>query len=314
MVDWEFKVFGNAEIIRSKKPIALTIGNFDGVHKGHMQLLQKLAEFADGIPRVVLTFDPHPSSVVAVENSKPALISLAQKIELLLTAGVDAVVVQKFSPEFASLSADDFLFRYLWTEFNILRCLIGFDFCYGAGRKGDWNHFEKKSGERGVAACKAEPFLIDGLPVSSSRIRNAVLAADFSLVERLLGRSFCLNGTVVKGDQRGRQIGFPTANLGLFDRNCLLPPHGVYAAEVLIEGEQKSRAAVMNCGVRPTIADGLRLQIEAHILDFSDDIYGRKISFALRKFIRTEMKFSDLEHLKRQIHDDAMQSRLFFGV
>ncbi|MEN9530078.1 MAG: hypothetical protein RI932_1951 [Pseudomonadota bacterium] len=314
MGEWGFSVFGRTDLIAQQQPIALTIGNFDGVHLGHMHVLKTLREFTKDLPIVALTFDPHPTVVLSPQLAKPSLVPMSKRVDLLLAAGVDAVVVQKFSFSFAQLSADDFVSEYLLKSFNIRAAVIGFDFCYGANRSGDWNHFEAFAKVRGFAARQAEPLFIDGLPVSSSRIRAAILAKEFEAAQKMLGRDFCLNGVVVKGDQRGRQIGFPTANLGLLDESCLVPPFGVYAVEVFLPGEKTPRPGVMNCGVRPTIADGLKLQIEAHILDYTGDLYGSEIAFAIKKFIRTELKFSGLDHLKAQIQSDVNQARLYFGV
>ncbi|MEY4064403.1 MAG: hypothetical protein RIR26_611, partial [Pseudomonadota bacterium] len=263
---------------------------------------------------VALTFHPHPSVLLSPELAKPALSSVQQRVELLLAAGVDLVVVQNFSKAFASLSADDFIADYLLKHFNLSAAVIGFDFCYGAQRRGNWEHLEKAAKRYGFSAFRSEPYFMHGLPVSSSRIRAAILQRDFQTASELLGRDFTLGGVVVQGDQRGRQLGFPTANLGLEEKNILIPPYGVYAVEIFLPEEKSPRYGVMNCGVRPTIAQGLKLQIEAHILDFDADIYGNKVQFAVKKFIRTEMKFSGLDHLKSQIQDDVAQARLFFGV
>lgn len=314
MSDWEFSVFGREELVRSHLPVALTIGNFDGVHLGHRRVIQTLKEFSDGLPLLALTFAPHPSHILFPSNGKPSVIPLRERVDLLLGLGVDTVVVQKFDAKFARLSADDFISRYLLQEFSLKKAVIGFDFCYGAGRLGDWSHFSQSASHFGFDAKRADVVMVEGAPVSSTRIRTAIHDLDFPLAEMLLGRSFALSGLVVRGDQRGRQIGFPTANLGLEEELPLLPPYGVYAVEVVLPGEQMIRYGVMNCGVRPTIASGLRLQIETHILDYSGDLYGKKITFCVRKFIRTEMKFSGLEQLKEQIQSDVGAARNFFGV
>jgi riboflavin kinase/FMN adenylyltransferase len=314
MADWEYKIYGRADVIRDRLPIALTIGNFDGVHRGHQFIIQTLREFAAGLPVVALTFDPHPSSILSPVHAKAAIEPAQERVRLMLASGLDAVVVQQFTPEFAKLTADEFVFEYLAREFSILKAVIGFDFCYGTERRGDWQHFQTASSRAGFAAKRADPFLIQGQPVSSSRIRAAVQAGDFETAELLLGRSFTLSGVVVKGDQRGRQIGFPTANLGMAHDHPLLPPHGVYAVEVILEGEISSRFGVMNCGVRPTISSGLRMQVETHIFDFAGDIYGKRITFIPKLFIRTEKKFSDLDQLKQQIQSDSEAARNFFGV
>jgi riboflavin kinase/FMN adenylyltransferase len=314
MSDWSYTVYGKEDVIRSRLPIGLTIGNFDGVHRGHQFVIQTLRDFADGLPLVALTFDPHPSQILSPANSKQVIEPTAERVRLMLSLGLDAVVVQQFSCEFAQLTADEFVFNYLVREFSVAKAVIGFDFCYGTERSGHWQHFQAAAARLGFDARRAEPFLIEGVPVSSSRIRSAVLAADFKLAEQLLGRPFSLSGVVVRGDQRGRLIGFPTANLGIDHALPLLPAHGVYAVQVLFDGESKPRFGVMNCGVRPTISSGLQLQVETHIFDFSGDIYGKKIAFIPKKFIRTEKKFSGLDELKEQIQSDSEAAKNFFGV
>ena len=308
------RIFGDVGTVQNRRDIALTIGNFDGVHLGHMHVIDTLKRQSGGLPLVVLTFDPHPSVLLSSTQAKQPLQSLNDRVELLLQRGIDAVVVQEFSGAFSRLSADEFFREYLMKKFSVKQAVLGFDFCYGARRSGDWQHFESSARRYGFQALRASPFLVDGHTVSSSRIRASILEHDFENVERLLGRAFTLSGVVVKGDQRGRLIGFPTANLGLeLDAGTALP-FGVYAVEVFLPGETRPRLGVMNCGVRPTIADGLKLQIETHIIGFAGDLYGCNISFAVRKFIRSEMKFSGLDGLKAQIAIDVQQSRSFFGV
>jgi riboflavin kinase/FMN adenylyltransferase len=314
MADWDFLKYGRADLDFSRQPVALTIGNFDGVHLGHRHVIRTLQDFANGLPTIALTFDPHPSTILSPGNHKQCIEPLSDRIERLLSLGIDVVVVQSFTEKFAALSADGFIDEYLVKEFLVKRAVIGFDFCYGARRQGDWKHFEEASRRIGFTARRADPLLIDGSPVSSSRIRQAVQSLDLDLTARLLGQPFSLSGVVVKGDQRGRELGYPTANLGIEQGSRLLPPFGVYAVEVCLPGEEHCRYGVMNCGVRPTIASGLKLQIETHILDYSGDLYGKKLLFRLKKFIRTEMKFSGLEQLKNQIASDTKDARIFFGV
>jgi riboflavin kinase/FMN adenylyltransferase len=314
MAEADLKVFGDEKLLWERHPVALTIGNFDGIHLGHVHVIETLKRHSAGLPLVVLTFDPHPSSLLSAASPKQPLLSLSQRVELLLAVGVDAVVVQNFSQEFSNLTPDAFVSDYLLKYFNLRCAVLGFDFCYGSRRAGDWAHFEASSKKFGFSAWQATPLIIDDAPVSSSRIRNAIQRHDFEIVERLLGRTFTLEGVVVKGDQRGRLIGFPTANLGLSNNEGTVLPYGVYAVEVTLQKGTPPLLGVMNCGVRPTIAEGLKLQIETHIIGFSGDLYGCEISFAVKRFIRSEMKFSDLESLKSQISLDVAQTCRFFGV
>ncbi|WP_186646541.1 riboflavin biosynthesis protein RibF [Fluviispira vulneris] len=306
-----FQIFGDRESFDKKERFSLTIGNFDGVHSGHLYLINELKKSSPDTKIALLTFDPHPANFFSHDNAKPLLTSLNEKIALLLNAGVDLVMVQTFSQEFSLLSADDFC---LWLKdlFQIDTILIGHDFCYGRQRKGNFIHMKCFAENVGWTIKQASAFkLFDGKTVSSSAVREALLQGDAEYAEKLLGHSYFLSGMVVKGDQRGRLIGFPTANI-LLDDNLVVPKHGVYACYVEIDSNGKLLQAVMNCGVRPTIASGLKLQIEAHILDFSEDIYTRKIKFHIKKFLRGEMKFNGIEQLKEQIAKDVQKTRSYF--
>ncbi|APJ05030.1 riboflavin biosynthesis protein RibF [Silvanigrella aquatica] len=297
--------------MEQKNAIALTIGNFDGVHLGHCYLINELKKISNHNPIVVLTFDPHPVAYFSADNPKPLLNTLSDKIELLRKSGVDAVIVQKFTKEFSLLSADEFC-NWLKQNFNISAVMLGHDFCYGKQRKGNFEHMKAFAEKEHWDIRQTPAFkLYEDQVVSSSFVRQVIAQGQAEEVEKLLSRPYFLPGVVVKGDQRGRLMGFPTANLELDDA-LVIPKYGVYACYVEIDSDGVLLPAVMNCGVRPTIASGLKLQIEAHILDFSDDIYSRKVKFHLKKFIRGEMKFTGIEQLKEQIAKDVQEARSFF--
>ena len=312
MPDWDYRLFGNVQLVQGKQPVAVTFGNFDGVHAGHRQLVQNLKSSAKGLGTVVVTFFPHPTRLFAPAASKPLLCSLAQRVELLLEAGADCVLVQEFDASFAALSADEFCSVYLAQVLDVRSVLLGYNLSYGKDRLGNWTHFENSAKHLGWSAHLAEPLLIEGSPVSSSRIRDSIAAGNVEAAEKLLGRPFSVKGTVVHGNHLGRTIGFPTANLET--ANEVIPACGVYACEVEIGNQGKARLpAVMNCGFRPTVGSDLKLQIEAHILNFSMDIYDCEVTFYLRKFLRSEMKFKGLDQLKEQISIDTEAARVFFG-
>jgi riboflavin kinase/FMN adenylyltransferase len=288
----------------------MTFGNFDGVHLGHQKLIAELRELSNPHPTVAFTFDPHPSHVVRPAQEKPLLMTLEERVSALLSAGVDAVYVQAFDQAFASLTADAFLETYLPERFEIRAVLLGFNFCYGRERQGCWSHFKPIAHAHGWKARHSTPLALDGVEISSSRIRELLLQGSVEEATRALGRPYVLEGVVVKGDQRGRLMGFPTANLEAAKR--VLPPNGVYACAVDIEGVGVGLPAVMNCGVRPTLGAGLRHQIEAHILDFDRDIYGAKIRFHVLRYLRSELRFSGLDALTTQISADVAAARAFF--
>lgn len=305
-----YQVFGDKDAIENKKPIAITFGNFDGVHAGHTYLIDELKKLSKNSAIVVVTFDPHPATFFSNGNAKPVLNTLSDKISLLLSSGVNTVLVQSFTQEFSMLTADEFCL-WLKENFNIQVILLGHDFCYGKQRKGNFEHMKLFAEKQGWEIRQTQPFkLYDDKVVSSSFVKQVLSEGNAEEAEKLLSRPYFLPGVVVKGDQRGRLMGFPTANIELNDV-LVVPKYGVYACYVEIDSNGILLPAVMNCGVRPTIASGLKLQIEAHILNFSDDIYSRKVKFYVKKFIRGEMKFTGIDQLKEQIAKDVQQARSF---
>lgn len=307
-----WSLYGHKNFIESKQPIAITFGNFDGAHLGHKYLIQHLRQMCPQHPCIVVTFDPHPATFFKPSEPIPLLTNLQDKIHFLIKYGADCVVVQKFTQEFASLDADAFCDHWLKTHFHIHAIMLGYDSRYGKNRLGNFDHlksYEKKYGwhVQNLSALESANHDV----ISSSAIRQFLQDGNVEKAEVCLGRPYSLSGKVVLGDQMGRKIGFPTANLNL-DCNFVIPKHGVYTCYVEIKGTKKQMLpSVMNCGVRPTVS-GNKLQIEAHILDFCDDIYGKEVSFHIKKYLRPEMKFSGLEELKKQIQLDVDSGRNFF--
>jgi riboflavin kinase/FMN adenylyltransferase len=306
----DFRAFGRTAVIVGHESVAMTFGNFDGVHRGHRKLLEELKAFSDGLPVVAFTFDPHPSHVLRPGAAKPLLMSLNERVAALLASGADIVYVQKFDSAFASLTADEFCGVFLASRFDIKAAMIGFNFCYGRDRQGCWSHFRPFAERFGWKAAHSSPFLLDGVEVSSSKIRELIQSGQVDEAARYLGRPYMLDGIVVRGNQMGRQIGFPTANLGTDKK--ILPANGVYSCLVDVDGVGDRLPAVMNCGVRPTLGAGLATQIEAHILDFSQDIYGLSMKFHLLRRLRDEMRFQGLDSLKEQIALDVASAREYF--
>jgi riboflavin kinase/FMN adenylyltransferase len=308
---FEYSIFGNKEPIQQKQSIALTIGNFDGVHAGHCFLIEELKKISQNKPLVVLTFDPHPASFFATGRAPFLLTQLSDKISLLLKLGVQTVVVQKFTQQFALLEASEFCL-WLQKNFNIFAMMLGHDFCYGKDRQGQFQHIKDFGYKKGWKIEQAEELKFEATQrVSSSLIRQALMQGNVQKAENLLRRPYFLSGVVVKGDQRGRLIGFPTANLRL-EEDLVIPRHGVYACEVEIFAYPKMLPAVMNCGFRPTLTAGLKFQIEAHILNFFEDIYEKEVKFYLKKFLREEKKFDKMEMLQEQIKKDIEVAKIFF--
>lgn len=308
------QIFGKAEVLKQGLPVALTLGNFDGFHLGHQAMIRRLIQEADRRPTVVVTFFPHPTRVLTPGTPKPLLYSMEERVSQLLESGVDCVVVREFSKDFAGQSADSFCEDFLKRTFNVSSILLGYDFTYGKNRQGNFAHLQAVAARESWNVSQATAVLSPtGQPVSSTQIRDAITRGDVAFAEELLGRPYALKGFVVRGDQRGRTMGFPTANLKW--ENEVVPAGGVYACLLDVEGVAIPQLpSVMNCGVRPTIGKDLRLQIEAHILDFSDDIYDRKVKFFLKQFLRPERRFLGLEELVTQIHLDCDAARRYFRM
>jgi riboflavin kinase/FMN adenylyltransferase len=311
-----FEIFGDSEIIHQKKPICITFGNFDGVHLGHQHLIQSMIDLNKNIAIVVVTFEPHTSHFFAPQISKPLITCQKDKINFLLQAGASAVVVQKFDKNFAEFSADDFCKQWLSHNFNVHSVFLGYDFFYGKGRKGNFSHMKEYGKQFGWNVQNISALENNSQnPISSSLIRTEISEGNIAEAESYLGHHYFLSGVVTTGDKRGRTIGFPTANLKP-ECDYILPKFGVYSCYVTIEDENAAYKmplpAVMNCGIRPSIGEGLKIQIEAHILNFNDFIYDKKVKFFPRERIRGEMKFSNLEELKKQIQLDITKAEKFF--
>ena len=290
----------------------LTIGNFDGVHRGHQALLQGLrAEGrARNLPVVVMIFEPQPLELFAGDKSPARLTRLREKLRYLAESGVDYVVCLRFDRRFAALSAQDFIRTLLVKRLGVQFLAVGDDFRFGAGRQGDFLLLQKAGAEFGFDVTSTQTFCEGGVRISSTAVRQALADDQLELAENLLGHPFTISGRVVHGDEWGRTIGFPTANLPL--RRQVSPVKGVYAVEVTGLGD-KSYTGVANIGTRPTVA-GVRQQLEVHLLDVVMDLYGRHIDVILRKKIRNEQRFASLDELKAQIARDELTAREFFGL
>lgn len=288
------------------------IGNFDGVHRGHRAVLARAAQDAQeaGLEPVLLTFDPHPA--VALGRQAPALLTkLQRKIELVHRIDPSLKVVPKhFDEAFASLSPEDFVRDVLVGELGIARVVVGRNFRFGKGRQGDLPKLAELGATYGFVAQATELFGDERGPWSSTRVREAIARGDLEEAERVLGRPHAISGTVAAGDKRGRSIGFPTANLVNVEE--ARPPNGVYAVLVDRIDESTGRASrlakgVANLGIRPTFETAPA--VEAHLFDFSGDLYGATLRLHLVARLREEKRFSGLDELKAQIAKDALEAR-----
>jgi len=298
---------GSQNIPESLKGAFVTIGNFDGVHLGHRFIFRRLVEEAhrEGRPAVAISFDPHPKMVLHPELRPFYLITTPEeKRHLLESLGIDAFILIPFSVEYARTSAEEFVRGILWERLRIRRILIGHDYTFGRGREGN-EAFLTEAGHRlGFDVEVMNAFSIGDTVISSTKIREALLAGEVRFATALLGRPYNLGGRVISGNHRGAGLGFPTANIAP-DKE-LVPARGVYAVRVLREG--KSLEGVLSIGVNPTFADNTR-SVEVYIFDFQQDIYGETLEILFIERIRDEVRFENPGKLIMQIGRDIERAR-----
>jgi len=301
-------VYDAAALEPGPRPVCAAIGVFDGVHLGHQHVLRQTMTDAarhDAVSAVV-SFDRHPNAVVAPARVPPLIYPLDKKLEVIASLGVEAAYVIRFDKAFSQIPGEQFV-RSLARDFRQIKSIcVGDGFMFGASRSGNVTLLGRLGGELGFTLHALRDVELDGQSVSSTRIRDAVRAGDFAQAGLMLGRSYALRGAVIRGQQLGRKLGFPTANLDV--TGLLTPPPGVYAAEAQL-GPARHRAAV-NVGHRPTIhsADP-QLHVEAHLLDFEGDIYGQVLELVFLKKLREEREFPTPAALRAQIADDIEQAR-----
>ncbi|MDZ7642290.1 MAG: bifunctional riboflavin kinase/FAD synthetase [Desulfurivibrio sp.] len=303
------RIHTSLEQITAPFPYAcVTIGNFDGVHRGHQQLFQTVSQLArqhQGTA-VAITFEPHPLQVVRPEQGIKLISTAEQKVELIEQAGVEELLILPFTRELAAMAAEDFVDRILVTTLGVRELVVGYDYAFGRGRRGDADFLREQGKQKGFRVRVIPPFRVGETIVSSSKVRELVTAGHMEEVTCLLGRYYQLRGVVQEGKRRGGStLGFPTANLAL-NENDLCPKHGVYVTQVVYDG--KCYGGVLNIGYNPTFADG-KLAAETHIFDFNQDIYGKPIKLNLLKHLRAERRFTGPEELAAQIAKDATEAR-----
>ncbi|CAJ0991178.1 bifunctional riboflavin kinase/FAD synthetase [Pantoea sp. Nvir] len=290
----------------------LTIGNFDGVHRGHQALMSRLCKEGNKrqLPVMVMLFEPQPLELFARNNAPARLTRLREKLKYLSEARVDYVLCVRFDRGFATQSVQDFITELLVKKLSVKYLAVGDDFRFGAGRQGDFLLLRRAGAKYGFDVVSTETFCNGGRRISSTAVRQALANNDLSLAQTLLGHPFSISGRVVYGDAIGRTIGFPTANLLL--HRIVSPMKGVYIVEVL-GLESRPIPGIANIGNRPTVR-GIRQQLEVHLLDINMHLYGKRINVVLKHKIRDEQCFSSLEALKEQIAKDVIIARGFFGL
>lgn len=295
---------------------AVTIGFFDGVHKGHAALLSKLVSQAKekGLESVVITFSSHPREALNA-NYIPKLITLNnERYELLEKSGIDYLVVLPFNEDISRRTFKQFMDDFLIEKFNVKYLLVGYDHHFGCDRINGFAQYKQYGEEKGVEVEREEPFKIKDDVISSSFVRRNILAGDVEKAAEALGYDYFLEGTVIPGYKMGRSIGYPTANLAISDVRKLLPSAGVYIATVNIEGDEKEYTSMLYIGSRPTFVNMSESKsIEVHLFDFNDEIYQKKIRINLRKFYREELHFENPSKLATQLNKDKQAIKEWFA-
>jgi riboflavin kinase/FMN adenylyltransferase len=296
---------------RVDRPIALTIGNFDGVHLGHRAMIARLAEAARplGLPVAVMTFEPQPQEFFAPDQAPARLTTLREKLELLRECGVDRTYVFRFGFAFAQLTADQFISRILLDGLAAKRLLVGDDFRFGARRAGDTSLLKQVAPQAGFAVDSMPSVVVAGSRVSSTAIRARLQGGDLDGAQQLLGRRYSIAGRVVRGDQLGAKLGYPTANIRL--NRLRAPLSGIFVVEATGLGPEPL-PGVASLGVRPTVKERGKPTLEVHLFDFKGSIYGRRIGVRFLEKLRDEQKFSDIDALVAQMDLDAAAARDYF--
>jgi riboflavin kinase/FMN adenylyltransferase len=281
--------------VRWSHPV-LALGNFDGVHRGHRKILDRVRRVASerGATSVVMTFDPHPPRVVRPDKAPPLLMTTPQKLEAIEAAGVQGTAIVRFTPELSKWDPETFVRAVLVDWLHVSEVWVGANFLFGRDRAGTFSLLRTLGARFGFNAEKIDPVRYKDFVVSSTRVRRLINEARVDEAGALLGHQYFVDGTIARGDQRGRTIGFPTANLAT--ENELLPPNGVYATTATVDGIV--HASVTNVGVRPTVDQSGRLSIETHIFDLDRDLYGKRMRVGFVQRLRDERAFESLDALR----------------
>ncbi|HEY6213726.1 MAG TPA: bifunctional riboflavin kinase/FAD synthetase [Vicinamibacterales bacterium] len=289
----------------------LALGNFDGLHRGHRKILDRLRRVAGerGATSVVMTFDPHPPRVVRPDKAPPLLMTKAQKLEALAAEGVQGTAIVRFTRELSQWDPETFVRNVLVDWLHVNEVWVGANFLFGHDRSGNFSMLRSLGARHGFRTEKIDPVRYKEFVVSSTRIRRLVSEGRVDEAGALLGRQYFIDGTVVRGDARGRTIGFPTANL--CTENELLPPHGVYATTVTVE--EIVHPSVTNVGTRPTVDRSGRTVVETHVFGLDRDIYGSSLRVGFVQRLRDERAFESLDQLRAQIQADVDRARVLFG-
>jgi riboflavin kinase/FMN adenylyltransferase len=309
------KIHRNIDSFNSAKKTVLTIGTFDGAHRGHIKVFDELKKSAQKIngESIIMTFWPHPVMVLAPTKKVTLLNCLDEKTSRLSNVGIDHLIVYPFSHEFSQLSPYTFVKEILVKKLNISTLVFGHDHAFGKNKEGNYENLVKFGNELGFNVVQVDEYKYNNFNISSTIIRNLINAGDLNQANELLGYNYTLEGYVITGYKLGRTIGFPTANIEPCSEHKLIPSNGVYAVQVNIEDQK--HYGMLNIGFKPTVEKELnKPTIEVHIFNFEGNLYDKKISIEFHKKIREEKKFASINELKAQLEHDNSQIRNLFGV
>ncbi len=304
------KVHYNIENLPAFKKAIITIGTFDGVHKGHQQVIEAMKKESkkNNGETVIITFHPHPRKIVEQNSSLQLINTLEEKITLLHNQEIEHLVVVPFNQLFATQTAEEYIENFLIAKFHPEIIIIGYDHHFGKDRKGNFQLLKKQSAKFNYRLIEIPEHVLKEIAISSTKIRNAIKNSEIEIANNLLGYSFFFEGVVLHGDQIGRKLGFPTANLAYTDVDKIQLGEGVYAIQITVNNKIKN--GMLSVGKRPTLDDTIE-RIEVNIFDFDGDIYGKKLKVIVKKYIRSQVKFNSLEDLRDQMlidKQDALQA------
>jgi riboflavin kinase/FMN adenylyltransferase len=305
------KIYQSLNEFKPSRKTIVTLGTFDGVHLGHNVILDKICNTAkqENLESVLLTFFPHPRLIVSNDSEIKMLNTMAEKAKLLKQKGIQNFIIHPFDKLFSELSPREFVAQILVKQLNIQKIIIGYDHKFGKNRAADFNDLIAFGKEFGFEVEEIPAKQVDEVAVSSTKIRNSLLEGNISLANDYLGYSYMLSGIVIKGNQLGRTIGFPTANIEVSENYKLIPKNGVYIVSAIVNNQ--TIFGMMNIGIKPTLGDNIPT-IEVHLLDFSEDIYGQEIQVNVIERLRDEQKFESFEALKSQLEIDKTNTLDYF--
>jgi len=303
------KVYQSLEELEKDKNSVITVGNFDGVHRGHLNIIEKLVQKAESLNgrSVLITFNPHPQTIRSNKDDSFALLTpLEEKIELLEHTGIDILLILPFDKQLSRMKAEEFIIKILKEKVGVKYIIIGFNHSFGTHRSGDVTLLKELSDMYNFSVEMIKPYKVDEFVVSSTKIRELLIKGNVKLANNMLGRYYSLKGKVISGKKIGHQIGFPTANINVENTSKLIPMNGVYA--VIVSDNIQKREGTVYIGKRPTV-NGKKRTVEIYLHDYSGDLYGKNLTIEFMDYIREEQKFNSIDELKKNIKKDINKTK-----